>query len=78
MAKAILSEPEREEALDQEAMILMIPGYLWNVLVKQAKAERSTPGVVLSKAMKGYLEQYGTKEAVDHLWSLAERNRVAL
>lgn len=78
MAKAIISEPERDEALDQEAMILMVPGYFWNVLVKQAKAEGSTPGVVLAKALKGYLEQHGGQEAVDHLWSLAERSRAAL
>lgn len=78
MAKAILSEPERDEALDREAMILMVPGYLWNVLVKQAKAEGSTPGVVFAKALKGYLEKNGSKEAVDHLWSLAERTSVSL
>lgn len=78
MAKAILSEPERDEALDQDAMILMVPGYLWNVLVKQAKVEGSTPGVVFARALKEYLEQHGSKEAVDYLWELAERNRVSL
>jgi hypothetical protein len=73
MAKSILSEPERDDALDREAMILMVPGYLWNVLVKQAKAEGTSPGVVFAKALKDYLERSGSKEAVDHLWSLVER-----
>lgn len=77
MAKATASilsdEEERGEALDQEGMILMVPGYLWNVLLKQAKAEGTTPGTVFSKALQEYLEKHGEQEAVDHLWSLAKR-----
>lgn len=70
MAKAILHEDEGAAALDHEAMVLMVPGYLWNVLVKQARAEGTTPGVVFSTAVKEYLEKHGSKEAVDYLWSL--------
>jgi len=70
MAKAILSDDGRDEALDQEAMVLMIPGYLWNVLVRQAKAEGSNPGVVFSKALTNYLQEHGSPDAVEYLWSL--------
>lgn len=75
MAKAILAETERDEALDREAMILMVPGYLWNTLVKQAKAEGSTPGVVFSKALENYLREHGDQEVADYLWSLARERR---
>ena len=73
MTKAILAEPERDPALDREAMILMVPGYLWNTLVMQAKAEGSTPGNVFSKALINYLKENGTEDVVSYLWSLAER-----
>ena len=72
MAKAILADEHREEALDQDAMILMIPGFLWNILVKQAHSEGSTPGDVFAKALKGYLKEYGSKDVVDYLWSLSK------
>jgi hypothetical protein len=79
MAKAkatILEDEERPgEALDQEAMILMVPGYLWNVLLKQAHAEGTTPGTVFSKALEGYLKEHGADEAVSHLWSLASKRK---
>lgn len=71
MAKAILAEPERDEALDQEAMVLMVPGYLWNVLVQQAKLEQSSPGAVFSKALANYLKEHGDSAVADYLWSLA-------
>jgi len=73
MAKAILASEEREPALDQDAMILMVPGYLWNTLVKQAKAEGSNPGAVLSNALAAYLKEHGDQEVADYLWSLVER-----
>lgn len=73
MAKAILAEPERDEALDQEAMILMIPGYLWNTLVRQAKAEGSSAGQVFSKALVNYLKEHGDPGVVDYLWSLERK-----
>jgi len=72
MAKAILAETERDPALDREAMILMVPGYLWNTLVMQAQAEESTPGQVFSKALMEYLKQHGTEDVVTYLWSLAK------
>jgi len=73
VAKAILSEPGRDPALDQEAMVLMIPGFLWNVLVMQAKEEGVSPGAVFSKALEMYLKEKGNDEAVMYLWDLAKR-----
>lgn len=72
MAKAILAQPERDPVLDRDAMILMVPGYLWNTLVRQAKAEGSTPGSVFSKALVNYLKEHGDQEVADYLWSLAK------
>jgi len=65
MAKAILAEPERDEALDQEAM--------WNTLVRQAKAEGSSAGQVFSKALVNYLKEHGDPGVADYLWSLKRK-----
>mgnify|MGYP001819429257 CR=1 FL=1 len=75
MAKAILAETERDPALDREAMILMVPGYLWNTLVMQAKEEGSSPGAVFSKALEAYLKEHGSQEVADYLWKLARERR---
>lgn len=75
MAKAILAETDRDPALDQEAMILMVPGYLWNCLVKQAKHEGTNPGAVFSKALANYLKEHGDQEVADYLWDLATKRK---
>lgn len=53
-----------------EAMMLMVSGVVWNVLVKQAKAEGKTPGVILDAMMRAYLEQKGAPEVIEYLNSL--------
>lgn len=69
--KAVVVPSEGSPELDQEAMIMMIPGYLWEVLTLQAAAEGTSPGMVLDQALRMYLEAKGSKEAVEKLWQVA-------
>lgn len=57
---------------DHDAMMLLIPGALWKVLVLQGKGEGRSPGDVLNSAIREYLERSGSPEAVEYLWRLKE------
>lgn len=74
MAEAVRVQQDADPELDREAMIMMIPRYLWDVLCMQAKAENTTPAMILDQALQDYLGTKGAKEAVDHLWNVAKRN----
>jgi hypothetical protein len=56
-----------------DAMLLLINGVLWETLVRQSTAEGTTPGQVLDKALRMYLEANGSKETVAYLHALAGR-----
>jgi hypothetical protein len=55
------------------AMLLLITRSLWETLILQGRAENLSPGRVLDKALREYLEKHGCQEAVDYLFSIAER-----
>jgi len=80
MAKAIALSQE-DEAVSEiirhagDAMVLVITRAMWETLLLQAKAENLTPGRILDKALRGYLEEHGCKEAVDYLFLVAEGRR---
>ena len=54
-----------------EAMLLMVNRALWETLIRQAKAEGRHPGAILDAALKLYLEEHGSDEAVAYLHKLA-------
>jgi hypothetical protein len=55
-----------------DGMVLVITRAMWETLILQARAENLTPGLILDKALKGYLEEHGCQEAVDYLFLVAE------
>lgn len=84
MARATPSEESPAEEMVQsagEAMLMMVPGYVWETLVRQAEAEtertgsKVTPGTVLDRALRSYMEGHGEPEAVSYLHSLAQGGR---
>lgn len=79
MARAVSVQEDLDETrdpdLDQDAMILMIQRYVWEVLCIQAKAEGTTPAIVLDKALKAYLEEHGAEEAVQYIWKVSRESR---
>jgi len=64
---------EAESAIEQagDAMLLLISSLTWETLLRQSAAEGSTPGQVLGKALRLYIETHGSKEAVDYLYAVA-------
>lgn len=54
-----------------EAMILLITRSTWETLLRQGAAEGIGPGEVLGKALRMYLEQHGSPEAVRYLNAVA-------
>lgn len=54
-----------------EAMLLMVNRAMWETLVRQAQAEGRHPGAVLNDALRLYLEQNGSDEAVQYLHAVA-------
>lgn len=72
-AVAISEDSEISEVLQHagDGMILLITRALWHTLVLQAQSEGITPGAVLDRAMKEYLERHGCQEAVDFLFEIS-------
>ena len=60
-----------------DATILMVPHSLVETITLQARGEsrehggQVTPGEVLNKALRMYLEEHGKKEAVDYLFAIS-------
>ena len=70
---------EREKAFPDiienagDAMLLLITRGMWETLILQGRAENLSPGCVLDKALREYLEKHGCREAVDYLFGIAEQ-----
>jgi len=67
---------EHDDDLEQvkqagEAMLMMIPRALWEVLLLQAEHDHITPGAVLDRAVRGYLEREGDPRALEYLKSVS-------
>lgn len=71
MGKAILTRANDERAIASQLTILMVPVALLKTLGIQGEHEDITPGEVLDKAVKAYLETHGCDDAVSYLWSLS-------
>jgi len=76
MARADAITPEDGEVSEiirraGDGMVLVITRAMWETLVLQAQSEGLSPGHVLDKALRGYLEEHGCKEAVDYLFMVA-------
>jgi hypothetical protein len=74
MAKAVAVYGSPVEEMIQEsgeAMLMMVRRSLWETLIRQAESEGVTPGEILDRAMRAYLEQNGSEEAVGYLHMLA-------
>jgi hypothetical protein len=80
MAKAT-AVPQEDEGVSEiirragDGMVLVITRAMWETLVLQAQAENLTPGHILDKALRGYLEKDGCKEAVDYLFLVSKGQR---
>lgn len=76
MAKAVstagqLSPAEEDIARAGDAMLMLIPRAMWETLLIQGRSEGLGPAQVLDRALRRYLEEHGSREAVAYL------NRVA-
>lgn len=58
-----------------EAMMLLITGAMWETLVRQGAAEGISPGQVLDKALRVYLEAHGAPDTVAYLHAIAGARR---
>jgi hypothetical protein len=80
MAQAIAVPKEEETVADVidragDAMVMLITRAMWTTLVIQGQAENLTPGGVLDKALREYLEKHGSQEVADYLFTVAEGQR---
>lgn len=57
-----------------DAMIMLITRSTWETLLLQGAAEGVTPGQVLDKALRAYLEEHGSKKAVEYLHAVAREH----
>jgi hypothetical protein len=68
-AKAIHSNTDiLEEA--GECMMVLLPKGLWNTIIMQGEHEGTSPGLVLAKALKEYLDKNGSEEAKVYINSI--------
>lgn len=74
-AEAVEADASLELVEAGDAMLLMISGAMWHTLVLQSKSEGVSPGDVLDKALRAYLEEHGSHETIEYLWDL-KRSRV--
>lgn len=58
-----------------DSIMLVIPRAMWETLVRQGRAEEKHPGEVLNTAIRRYLEEHGSVEAVDYLHALSRHRR---
>lgn len=76
MAKAVstaaqLSPGEDEVARAGDAMLMLISRAMWETLLIQGRAEGLGPAQVLDRALRRYLEEHGSSEAVAYLHRVA-------
>lgn len=76
-AEAIEQEKNFPDIIEQagNAMLLLITRSTWETLILQGRSEGLSPGQVLDKALRQYLEQHGCQEAVDYLFHVAGQKR---
>ncbi len=60
-----------------DAMMMLISRSVWDVLQRQALAEQTEPGTVLSKAISGYISAHGSDDAKSYLMALERESRRA-
>lgn len=73
-AEAVRQEEGLPGAIQRagDAMILVITRAMWETLLLQGRAENLSPGQILDKALKGYLEKHGCEEAASYICAVAE------
>lgn len=59
MPKATPARRDEGPAKSSDAMLLMIPSSMWELLVAQAQVEGRRPGDVLDDAVSSYLRERG-------------------
>ena len=65
----VTHQDEQDSAGD--AMLLMIPRLMWDVLVIQSRHEGLSAGMTLEKMFRKYLEDQGSQEAIQRLHDAA-------
>ena len=68
---AYQSETERRVAAAGDGMVLFVNQALWETLLLQGEHEGCGPGQILNNAVRAYLEQHGSEEAVAYLHAIA-------
>ena len=78
--KAESFRPQRDPVDDvEDAVPLIVPMAMWNILILQAEVEECSPGEVLDRALRDYLEADGgermraLKEHMERGKSIARR-----
>lgn len=78
--KAESFRPQRDPVDDvEDAVPLIVPMAMWNILILQAEVEECSPGEVLDRALRDYLEADGgermraLKEHMEQGKSIARR-----
>ncbi len=76
-AQAVVSPLDEEVAHAGDALMLLISRSVWDVCLRQAKAEGVEPGTILSKAVTQYMDAHGSEDVKAYLATLTAEARRA-